>query len=276
MTGTDPVSAPRPPHRRSADEFERFVAKLHQQAVETREERWPIYVAAGLSECDLVLDVGCGPGGVTHDVVEASGGRVVALDAARDMMHKAKAYFQEMGGPERRRIRFAEGDAAALPFAGDRFDAVVCNLFLMWAEDPQAAVREMARVVRPGGIVVATLEPDFGGKIHHPGDPVVDRVFRGEAIRRRGGDPQIGRRLRALFVGAGLETVVGLGNRRIWSVEEDRRSFERARDLYRTTLLGAGVAVGVVDAWEERQKEAFEAGTAFNFFPQFYALGRKR
>jgi ubiquinone/menaquinone biosynthesis C-methylase UbiE len=262
-------------HRRAASEFARFVEKLHQQAIESREERWPLYVDAGLASCGRVLDVGCGPGAVTADVVEAVGdGDVVALDAASDMLRQARAYLGARD-PVTHRVPLVQGDSHRLPFPSGTFDAVVCNLFLMWARDPQAAVDEMARVVRPGGVVLASLEPDFGGKLHYPEDPEIDRVFQGEAIRRRGGDPHIGRKLRALFVRAGLQTVVGLGNRRIWSAEEDRRSFERAIDLYRSMLRANGLSLERISAWEAQQLADFDAGISFQFFPQFYAIGRR-
>lgn len=273
MSSDDPDAASHvPAHRRSAQEFARFVTKLHQQALESQEERWPLYLKAGLRNARRLLDVGCGSGAVTLDLLEACPGTVVGVDASEDMLETARVYLAQ---PHGRRVRLVEADGRRLPFSDGSFDAVVCNLFLMWAGDPWAAVREMARVVRPGGVVLATLEPDFGGKIHWPEDPKVDPIFRGGAIRRRGGDPHIGRKLRALFVRAGLETEVGIGNQRIWSPEEDRRSFERARDLYRSMLAKHGLSEAEIAAWEARQTAEFEEGTALNFFPQFYAIGKK-
>lgn len=264
-------------HRREASEFARFVEKLHQQAVESREERWPLYMEAGLGSCQRVLDVGCGPGAVTADVVEAAGGsaKVVALDAAADMLRQAQAYLASRDPVPEHRVPLVQGDGHRLPFPDRTFDAVVCNLYLMWARDPQAAVDEMMRVVRPGGVVLATLEPDFGGKLHYPEDPEIDPVFQGAAIRRRGGDPHIGRKLRALFVRAGLETEVGLGNRRIWTNDEERRSFDRAIDLYRSMLRANGIDEERILSWEAQQRADFDAGISFQFFPQFYAIGRR-
>lgn len=267
-------------HRRGPGEFERFVEKLHQQALESQEERWPLYLEAGLRHANLVLDVGCGPGGVTADVIDASGGTVVGVDASRDMLDKANAYLG--AAPRGRnplyagRFRGLCADGHHLPFPDDTFDAVVCNLYLMWAHDPSLAVKEMARVTKANGVVLATLEPDFGGKIHYPEDPEVDPLFRGDAIRQRGGDPHIGRRLRALFVRAGLDTTVGIGNRRIWSPEEDRRSWERASDLYVEMLRRQGFDEDRIEAWQQRQRREFDEGVSLNFFPQFYAVGRKR
>lgn len=249
--------------------------KLHQQAVESREERWPLYMAADLKSCKRVLDVGCGSGAVTMDVADASGGIVVGIDPSRSMVRQARNFLKGPGAPHKDSIGLLRGDGHRLPFADGSFDAVVCNLLLMWVEDPQHVVNEMVRVVRPGGRVLASLEPDFGGKVDYPEDPMVDPVFRGASIRRRGGDPHIGRKLRALFVRAGLETTVGLGNRRIWNIEEEKRSFLAAREHYRAILERNGIPEHAIEEWERRELRALDEGVAFNFFPQFYALGRK-
>ncbi len=256
-------------------DFVRFVRKLHQQAVESREERWPLYMAADLTSCQRVLDVGCGSGAVTMDVADASGGLVIGIDPSRSMVKQARRYLRGPGAPHKDAVGLALGDGHRLPFADGTFDAAVCNITLMWVEDPQAVVNEMTRVVRPGGRVLASLEPDFGGKVDYPEDPMVDPVFRGSSIKRRGGDPHIGRKLRALFVRAGLETTVGLGNRRIWSVDEDKRSFLKAREHYRAILQRNGLPEHAVDEWERREMDALEERVSFTFFPQFYALGRK-
>jgi ubiquinone/menaquinone biosynthesis C-methylase UbiE len=261
--------------RGSSHDFVRFVRKLHQQAVESREERWPLYMAADLRSCRRVLDVGCGSGAVTMDVSDACGGTVVGVDASRGMLRQAERYLRGPPSPHKEDVRLVRADGHRLPFPDGVFDAAVCNLVLMWVEDPQRVVNEMARVVRPGGRVLASLEPDFGGKVDHPEDPMVDPVFRGSSIRRRGGDPHIGRKLRALFVRAGLETTVGLGNRRIWSIEEEKRSFLQAREHYRAILARNDIPEHAIDEWERRELQALDEGVAFNFFPQFYALGRK-
>lgn len=250
--------------------MERFRDKLHQQALETAEERIPVYMEAGLKHAKLVLDVGCGPGAVTHDVASFTAGRVVAVDYEGRFVRWARDILRDVPT-----VRLAQARAERLPFADGTFDAATCNLLLMWVEDPQAVVNEMARVVRKGGVVVASLEPDFGGKLHWPENAKVDAVFGGDAIRRRGGDPHIGRKLRQLFTRAGLDTNVGLANRRIWTPDEDVASFERARTYYRHVLRDNDLSEKDVKAWEKEHLASLKAGVEFNFFPQFYAIGRK-
>ena len=67
-------------HRRSKAELDHFIRKLEQQALETAEERQPIYLEAGLKDARLILDAGCGTGEVTKDVCGHTAGTVIAID----------------------------------------------------------------------------------------------------------------------------------------------------------------------------------------------------
>ncbi len=257
------------PHNRSKDEFHEFIKKLESQSLETAEERHPIYIKAGLKDANIVLDVGCGSGAVTKDVAAHTNGIVIAVDDASDMAKIAKKVLEGMN------VEILVGDAHNLPFKDNTFDIAICNLFLMWAKEPQKVVNEMARVVKKGGKVVASLEPDFGGKIHWPPYPGVDEIFAGKSIKHRGGDPYIGRKLRMLFVKAGLKTEVGLGNKRIWNCNEDKASYIRSRNFYWKVLRKEGLSDEEIKKWEEHYLKSLEEGIQFNFFPQFYAIGIK-
>jgi len=259
------------PHNRTKDELGYFIKKLEQQALETAEERHPIYIKAGLKDAELILDVGCGSGAVTKDLAAHTNGTVIALDDSLDMVDTAREMLSDSEN-----VQICTGDAHSLPFMSNSFDVAICNLVLMWSRNPQQVVNEMARVVKPGGKVVASLEPDFGGKIHWPENSRVDPIFAGEAIKKRGGDPHIGRKLRELFVKAGLEAEVGIGNQRIWSCEEDRASYMRSRDFYWNVLRRAGMNDSEIKEWEEEYLKSLDEGVQLNFFPQFYAIGTKK
>ena len=134
----------------------------------------------------------------------------------------------------------------------------------------------MMRVCKHKGVVLASLEPDYGGKLHYPENPKVDPIFAGKAIKDRGGDPHIGRKLRYLFVKAGLETTVGIGNNRIWSCKEDKAYYLHSRDFYVKALKNAGLTQKDIDSWEFNYLNSLEEGVQLNFFPQFYAIGIKK
>jgi demethylmenaquinone methyltransferase/2-methoxy-6-polyprenyl-1,4-benzoquinol methylase len=101
----------------------------------------------------LVLDVATGPAGVALQVAGRTGARVVGLDVTEAMLRQARRNVTRAGA----RISLALGRGEQLPFADGAFDAVTFTYLLRYVDDPAAAIRELTRVVRPGG-VVANLE----------------------------------------------------------------------------------------------------------------------
>jgi ubiquinone/menaquinone biosynthesis C-methylase UbiE len=254
----------------SKDELDDLIKKLDLQAIETAEERIPLYLKIGLKDANLVLDVGCGPGRVTRDIAHLTKGKVYAIDNSEEMIKVAKTVLKDY-----KNVELRVGEASNIPYDNNMFDIVTCNLLLMWTKNPQKVVNEMARVTKPGGIVLASLEPDYGGKLHWPENQKVDPIFAGKAIEEKGGDPHIGRKLRLLFVRAGLDTTVGIGNNRIWSCEEDRNYYLHARDFYVKALKNSGLTQEEIDKWEYDYLKSLDEGIQLNFFPQFYAIGKK-
>jgi ubiquinone/menaquinone biosynthesis C-methylase UbiE len=258
-------------HKRNKEDFDDFIKKLELQALETAEERIPLYLEIGVKDAERILDVGCGSGFVTRDIAHLTKGKVTAVDGSKDMIVIAKNVLKD-----EKNVSLKVANAEKLPFEKNSFDIVTCNLVLMWADTPQKVVEEMARVVKKGGKVLASLEPDYGGKLHWPESTKVDPIFAGDAIRKRGGDPHIGRKLRMLFVRAGLDTKVGIGNNRIWSCEEDKNYYLHARDFYVKALKDAGLSQEDIDEWEYDYLKSLDKGVQLNFFPQFYAIGTKK
>jgi SAM-dependent methyltransferase len=101
--------------------------------------------AAGITSGQRVLDVACGTGALTAAVAGrvSPGGKVLGLDASPEMLAVARR--------KRPDIEWHLGRAESLPFADASFDAVVSQFGLMFFEDRAAALREMQRVLRPGG-----------------------------------------------------------------------------------------------------------------------------
>ena len=258
-------------NRRSTEDLEDLISKLELQAVETAEERIPLYLEVGVKDAELILDVGCGPGSVTKDIARLSRGEVIGVDGSLKLIMAAKESLKEYSN-----VELCLVSANKLPFDDNTFDIVTCNLLLMWVHDPQKVVKEMARVTKKGGKVLASLEPDYGGKLHYPENLKIDSIFAGKAIEKKGGDPHIGRKLRFLFVKAGLKTKIGIGNMRIWSCEEDKKYYLHARDFYVKALRNAGLNEKEIDKWEYDYLKSLDEGVQLNFFPQFYAIGKKK
>lgn len=94
-----------------------------------------------------LLDLGCGDGRITEALARDRGFSVVGLDSSPDMVRAAAA----------RGLEVVEASANAIPLPDASFDVVFSNAALHWVDDHPAVVREIARVLRPGGRVVARL-----------------------------------------------------------------------------------------------------------------------
>src|SRR4051812_46809708 len=107
--------------------------------------------AADLQPGMRVLDVGCGPGGLTTEIVNRVGGaqHVAAIDPAEQF---AAACRERNPGADVR-----VGVAEELPWADGSFDAALSSLVLAFMSDADQGLREMARVTRPGGVVAACM-----------------------------------------------------------------------------------------------------------------------
>ena len=99
---------------------------------------------------DTVLDVATGTGAVARELIARTGCTVVGLDQSPEMLAEARRRLPAS-------VTLVEGTAEALPFADDSFDALTFTYLLRYVSEPAAVLRELARVVRPGG-VVAGLE----------------------------------------------------------------------------------------------------------------------
>lgn len=116
--------------------YDRHFAPLTAQSVEATLD------AAGVAPGMRVLDVCCGPGLLAAGAA-ARGARAVGLDFSRAVVALARARVPGAA--------FLEGDAQALPFEDASFDAVVCGFGIIHLPDPEKALAEIARVLRPGG-----------------------------------------------------------------------------------------------------------------------------
>jgi ubiquinone/menaquinone biosynthesis C-methylase UbiE len=114
-----------------------------------------------------LLDVGCGPGTITVDLARlVAPGPVVGIDASATVIDEARSLVEGEGeGPT-----FEVGDLYTLPFDDGRFDVVHAHQVLQHLGDPLAALGEMKRVCRPGG-VVAARDADYPAFRYFPDEP---------------------------------------------------------------------------------------------------------
>jgi SAM-dependent methyltransferase len=157
-----------------------------------------------------VLDCGAGPGTITLGLAETvAPGEVIGIDISPVQVERARTLVAER---DVQNVRFEVGDIHTLPFDDGTFDVAWANAVLMHLREPVAALREMRRVVRPGGIVAVR---DGGAIFREPVTPLVER-FR--ELQSRVAQATLGRSMpglmqhKALLLGAGLTRVEGFAD----------------------------------------------------------------
>ena len=193
------------------------------------------------------LDVGCGTGALTQIILEdALPNSIMGIDPSVGFVEYAKA---NVAGA---RASFKIGDARGLPIDSASFDAVVSGLVLNFVPDPQLAVAEMVRVVRPGGMVAAYVW-DYAGKME------LMRYFwdAAAALDPAAHDLDEGRRfpiclpspLAKLFIDAGLQNVEVRGI----DIATNFRDFD---DYWSPFLGGQGPAPSYAMSLSEEGRDA--------------------
>ncbi|MBR7834549.1 class I SAM-dependent methyltransferase [Actinospica durhamensis] len=110
----------------------------------------------GLTGDEALLDVGCGPGAfLRHLRAQGHRGRLAGLDQSRAMVAEAAERSQATGSSDADPLEWFQGLADALPFADGEFSALSARHMLYHVPDVPAALRSFARVVVPGGVVLA-------------------------------------------------------------------------------------------------------------------------
>ena len=119
-----------------------------------------------------LLDVGCGPGSITRGLAERlAPGQVVGLDLSRETLAAARDEAAARGLVN---LQYEEGSVYQLSFADASFDVAYAHQVFQHLRERDAALREMLRVVRPGGLV-AVRDVDWGTATYWPRDPWLDR-----------------------------------------------------------------------------------------------------
>jgi SAM-dependent methyltransferase len=205
------------------------------------------------------LDVGCGPGFVMEVLASVMDAKGVDID--QDMVNSCTM----------RGLDAVQGEGERLPFEDGSFDLVYCSFLLLWVKDPVKVLKEMKRVSRKW--VVCFAEPDYGARLDYPDDlaSLTQLVFKG--VIKDGGDPFIGRKLRALFSECGMQAEVGI-HPGIWGTDRLRIETE---DEWKWVEMTADMKE---DAAKFEQLKAvwidsLEKGILFQFNPIFYAFAKK-
>ncbi len=224
----------------------------------------------GASPGRRLLDVGCGLGDDAAALagLVAPGGTAVGVDGSRAMVEAARRRHAGIGG-----LSFEVADAAALPFEDASFDACRVDRVLQHIADPAPAIREMVRVLRPSGVLVA-YDNDWETLAVDSADRALTRTVL-NAWCDRFPSGWIGRQLVPLFLQAGLRDVVALPRT---LVLRDLAVADRVYSFFATVeRLAKDGIVGREDAarWSEGLRAADGNGRFFSSYTGFLVRGTR-
>jgi ubiquinone/menaquinone biosynthesis C-methylase UbiE len=226
----------------------------HHESV-LRSHRWRTaqnsarFLLAHLAPGQDLLDVGCGPGTITSELAQLTApGRTVGVDLSSEVIALARE-GQSGASP----VHFEQGDVYSLRFEDSSFDVVYAHQVLQHLSEPVAALIEMRRVLRPGGLL-AVRDSDYGAFVWSPDDPYLDRwmeIYQQITARNRA-TANAGRHLAAWVRSAGFTSLEVTSS--TWTFhEEAQRAWwgrlwaDRVRD---SEFARQGVEYGLTSADE--------------------------
>ena len=226
--------------------------------METVEETWLGYKGRSfellaLADGDQVLDVGCGTGGDARAIAGLFPGvSVLGVDASEDKIREAQT--QSLGLP--RPVDFRVGDAYALSFDDDTFDACRADRVFHHLVDPPRALAEMTRVTRSGGRV-AISDTDYDTLVVEAPDLSLTRRILAHHVERMESG-RIGRQLPGLLRDAGL-SAVAVTPYAAFAIEYDEEVLKLRDKADRAAQAGA-ITPADAARWVESLADAVRTG----------------
>ena len=257
----------RDPHRFSNEldhnSAERIIARLESRAKDkVFANLFDKYVPhLALPPSAQVLEIGCGTGAMTRFLAKRDdfSGEVTGVDQSPAFIEAARQFAQEEKLSDR--VDFRVGDAHKLDFPSATFDAVIAHTLISHVTDPLAVIREMTRVVRPGG-TVAIFDGDYASLTYAYPDHIFGHEMDVALANATFNNPLIMRELPRLFPELGLELTSAWGEA---VVEIGSGSyFKSFAETYAPAVTKAGLfSAEKVEAWLTAQLEFMEKGTFF-------------
>jgi ubiquinone/menaquinone biosynthesis C-methylase UbiE len=222
---------------------------------------------------DRVLEAGCGSGILCRQIAPAviPGGRITGMDISPEFVSIAQDHARQagLGGG----IHWCTGNAEALPFAQASFTSALAARLFLHVSEPIAVLKELRRVVRPGGKLVA-MDWDFETvAVDHSNRELTRRILHWRCDHY-GGNNWSGRQLPGQMAAAGFSGLQVIPVASVARCEKDSltQSLFRAAQV---TLDGGGITPGEQDAWVGELRSALAAGTFFASIVYFIVTGER-
>ena len=238
----------------------------HHESV-LRSHRWrtaensAAYLLPHLTAGQRLLDVGCGPGTITLDLAaRVAPGPVVGIDAAPEVV-AAAVEARDRAGIDEATVTLAVGDVYALDAPDASFDVIHAHQVLQHLHDPVAALREMRRVLAPGGLV-AVRESDYGAFVWAPDDPLLDRWLDlyHQVTRANRAEADAGRYLPGWFRAAGFDDLEVTSSNWTFTDADDRAWWG---GLWADRVVGSAFAGQAIEYGLAEGDELQEMAAAF-------------
>ncbi len=173
-----------------------------------------------LSSGMSLLDVGCGPGTISMGLADAvSPGEFIGVDIEESQVEMARAAASAGG---HKNAKFQVADAVTLPFESNSFDVVHSHATIMHVPDASAAVAEMMRVLKPGGIISSRdmiLSSCFTEPRH--GDFDNAWLVFGKLLSANGGHPEMGKEIKGVLHATGFSDIAASASFECFAAKED-------------------------------------------------------
>ncbi len=217
--------------------------------------------AMQIDAAKTVLDIGCGTGVAARAIARRPGfsGRVLGIDLSEALARAASQLAADEGLDDR--TEFRAGDSRKLELADGAFDALVAHTLLSHVDDPLVAIREAARLVRPGGMI-GIFDGDYASMTFGHADPAKGKAYDDAVVAGVVTSPRVMRQMPRLLQAAGLQLVATfpyivaeVGKADFWAP---------AIESFRRLLPKSGVMTDQeADAWAEGLRIDSEDGVFF-------------
>ncbi len=173
--------------------------RFREQASWTKQAQQLFLENSRMEAGKKILEVGCGTGALLESVSSQCMADLYGIDLHFDLLDFANQNY--------RRLSLTCSDALHLPFPNNTFDAVISHFFLLWVMEKNLVLKEIFRLIRPGGIFAALAEPDYGSRIDYPEEFVQIGRMQRDSLIRQGADPDLGRTLGELLSSTGFKNI---------------------------------------------------------------------
>ena len=212
------------------------------------------------------LEIGCGTGVISIDFQQMTKSEVIGIDIKFKTLLMATRNYPN--------LPYLTGDAQNLPVSTNSLDIILCHYFLLWIDQPEVALKEAFRVLKPGGQLMIFAEPDYAARIDEP--EVLKQLgsLQTEALRRQGACIDMGRKLPALLSSSGFNEIrYGIMGNEMCSAGLPAW-WESEWQVLTNDLQDMCSSVELAN-WKSTDRKAWEDNMRVLWVPTFYAAARK-